>query len=592
MLAAATLLAAASLVASGVLFRHQRWLTFIAAAGVLWEGQWLLLTMLHRTTLVIAAPTVVYTTGALMLLGLWLLVIRNWHWPTFAWRREAAAAAVTLIVLTAVWSVVRVNGWRDDGAWVTHGFYNGDVATLMALVQRSLALDGLVRSNPFAGGGPLEYPTLVHAGLADAFEAFGVGAQWPALLPPLTFLVAGLTVPLFFLLWDVVRPEPDEAWSLWFGVESRAVLHALQAGIVLYALALVWDGYVYPQSHFFITGLFVVVAALLARATSEPWPRELLWTGAAGIGALLLLLTNAVSGTAAVVVMAAFCVWRVADRSRPVISRMLYLPAAALWVPLFWRLAPGEPAFGPLQFPYTAVSSLILLAPAWLALAASAWLARPRDTFIVAAAMVLTLTSFVTFFFSGREIVAENAGRFIYHAIIIGMVLALAPAVRLYYWIKRRLVYESMPLGHRLSIGVSVACAGGILALPALASVASAHDHLQRQDELIVSLAQQETAAWLAANTPTEAVILASTEPPWYVPVFSGRALLRTDYWLSPRDELFAAVEQAFTGNRMMQERVRQEADYLLLTDDEQRYWATDGLEAIYRHEGTVIYKL
>src|SRR5581483_6685135 len=75
------LLIVTSLLASGILFRHQRLLTYLAAAGVLWEGQWLLLTLLNRTLLSSVTPNTLFTVGSSLLLVVSIAFIRKWQSP-------------------------------------------------------------------------------------------------------------------------------------------------------------------------------------------------------------------------------------------------------------------------------------------------------------------------------------------------------------------------------------------------------------------------------------------------------------------------------------------------------------------------------
>src|SRR5687767_916377 len=112
MILAAAVLGAASLIASGALFAHQRWLTYAAGAGVLWEVQWLLLTLLDRTLASSFSSTMVFSAGSLALLAVWLPLLRRWQTPRFVFRREGAVLAVLLAVLAAAWLVMRVNGFQ------------------------------------------------------------------------------------------------------------------------------------------------------------------------------------------------------------------------------------------------------------------------------------------------------------------------------------------------------------------------------------------------------------------------------------------------------------------------------------------------
>lgn len=585
MVSSILLLGLASLVASGVLFAHQRALTYLAAAGVLWEGQWLLLTLLDRTVLEGVETRVVFDSGALILLAIWLLFYRRWSFPYISGagsgRRDLAVLAVLFVVLTAAWLVINANGFLD-GAWVTHGFYNGDTTTFIALVQRSLLTAGLVDTNPFAGGGALEYPTLLHAGVASVLTAVGISGSWLYFLPAMTLLQIIITVPLFFLLMDVVFPEPNEPWKRWFGVPSRLVILAGQAGLVLFVLALAWDNYVYPQSHFFLTGLFLLQVALLIRRRVVP----------ASAVALVLMLANAVTGAAAVAVLAIFYWLQAADRKQEVTQRFGYLGGVVLWVIVFLLFAPGEAAWGWPTFSYTAAPAMIRLGPILVALLAAVWLKLDKQQFLSAAVAVLAAMGFVVFFFSTRNIVIENAERFFYHALVIGFPLLLSLLIRLFYWLRRQLIDTDRPLGQVVAGWLAAVALLLATLLPAGASVASAHDNLMFKDKRVVTITQREALDWLAENTGINAIILSSPNPPWAVPIFAGRALLRADYWLSPQDELARQVTAAFAGDRAAQEMILNQADYLLLPQNEQELWDVSAYDQVFSNTAVNIYRL
>ncbi|MFH1353905.1 MAG: hypothetical protein ABIH36_01330 [bacterium] len=586
MILSIALLGLASLIASGVLFRHQRVLTYLAAAGALFEGQWLLLTLLDRTVLLSVSSARVYVLGAFLLLVIWIFFRQGWSWPYFSGtgsgRRDVVAMVVLLVVLPGAWLVLSHNGWQGD-QWITHGFYNGDTATFISLVQRSLTTDSLVDTNPFAGGGALEYPTLLHAGVAGLLGSLGLELNWLFFLPAMTLIQIFLTVPLFFLLWDVVFPEFNERWKLWFGVKSRLVVLAGQGLIVLFVLALSWDNYIYPQSHFFLTGLFLLQVALLARDRVMP----------ASVVALLLMLSNAVTGTAAVAMVATYYLLKAADRTCAARRRAGYLIGTVWWVIAFFSFMPGEPTFGLIpHFSYTAASAMIRLGPVLVALLIATMLGLDKQKFLTTAISVLVMLAFATFFFSARNIVVENAERFIYHALLTGFPLLLGPVIRLWFWLKLELIDTAQPLAQRAAGWFAVAGLLLATALPAGASVASAHDNLMFKDERIVTLMQHDALAWIKDNLEPDAVILTSPEAPWMVPIFTGRTVVRVDSWLSPEDKTYEQIVAAFDGNREAQKQVVEEADYLLLKQNEQELWDHENYVQIFGNKNVDIYRL
>ena len=301
--------------------------------------------------------------------------------------------------------------------------------------------------------------------------------------------------------------------------------------------------------------------------------------------ALLLALAGCgaeVTGTAAVAVLVTFCALRAGTRQRSVTQRALFLTAAIILVALFLVIPPGDSSFGRPGFSYTAAASMLALAPLMAALIVSIWLSEERHSFIGGAVTLLAAMSFFTFIFSTRDIIIENAGRFIYHAGLIGFPLLLAPLVRVYYFLRRHLFYTTAALPQQAAAWFGAAALLAVILLPALSSVASSHDHLMRQDRQVVSADYQAALVWLRDNAAADAVIAASPYAPWAVPQFTGRALVRADYWLSPRDDLFWATMDAWEGDREAQQRVLQEADFLLLTHDEQERWSDREYEPVF----------
>jgi hypothetical protein len=450
----------------------------------------------------------------------------------------------------------------------------------------------LVQTNPFAGGGELEYPVLLHAAWATVWQATTVGMDWLHLLPLLTMGQILITVPLFFLLWDIAFPEPHERWRLWLGVPSRTAIIAVQGAVVLGVMALAWDGYIYPQSHFFLTAPFLLLVALLGRAWRERGLVEWTWLTPAAATALVLLLSNAVTGTAAVAAVLLFYLLRAADRSRLVWHRAVFLAGSAAWIAIFLAATPGNAAFGSPGFSYTAAGAIAVLTPALFALIAGVWISGERQPLTAALVMVLSFMGFFTFVFSARDIIVENAARFMYHAVVAGFPLVLEGTVRLFYYLRRELFATAQPFYRQLTGLAGVAALLLFLTLPALASVASAHDHLMYQDRQIVSAEHQDVLAWLAAHTAPDAVIIASPYEPWAVPQFTGRSLLRIDHWLSPQDELFHQVVSAWAGDEAAQEIILPKGDYLLLTSDEHTQWPSVSGEPLFESGGIGVYEI
>lgn len=569
-------LALASVAASAVLFRHKRLLTFLATAGIVWEAHVMFLTWIERLVFAQLSAETVFAVGAVIALVGWGIVGRKALLASFirASRLDAVVLGVVIIVLAAAWLIANRNQYGLE--WVTHGFFNGDVATFVALTQRAMETGELVRENPLAGNGPLEYPSLLHASAANVLSAFNTGHDWMYFLSFMTFAQIVLTMPMFFLLWSTVRPQEARGWA-WL----------IPAGLALYVMALSWESFVYPQSHFFTTGLFLLMAALLFQK------RNMVALGvAAGIG-IILLFSNAVTGTAAVAMK---FLYDAMQAVRPKISqweRLGWGAGAVFWVVMFLVFTPGEGSLGAVPgFSYTAAMEMGRLALPLLIMLAGALLMFEKHFFPSLLAVMLSLLALVAFVFSTREIVVENASRFFYHALLIGWPLMIYPLTRVWYWMKLTFIDSTRTIWERMMGWGAAAALIGLALLPAGASVASAHDNLMFKDERRVSTGMREALWWIADNTEPTSVFLTQFDPPFAVPVYTGRAQLRSDIWLSPGDRVQEDVKAAFEGSVAAQEAALAQADYLLLTDDQREAWEPLPLKKVFDINSVVIYQL
>lgn len=594
MVTALVMLAAGALIGSGVLIKHERWITWLALAGVLWEGQWLLISWTHRALLPDVSKEISFLAGALALLVFWGVKMRQWQRPRGAkgegWHRELPVVSVTLVVLAAAVLIAGYNNW-NGGTWTVHGFYNGDTATLISLTQASLETNRLVALNPFAAGTGLEYPAVVHGALADFIAAIGRTGEWLKLLPLMTYVQIIITLPLFFLLWDLITPRPGEMWRLWYGVEHPRLMYWVQACIVLTIAALSWDNYVYPQSHFFLTALFLLEVIAFARAQPMNFKEQLLPAGTGLLAAVLLMGSNAVLGAAAAAVAIAWGIVRAADKKRLVAERAVWVLSIPVLGGFFLSITTGNGAFGWPNFSYTAALDMVRLAPYVIALSAAAWWQAAKKPFVSLASVACFGLAFVTFFFSTRNIVAENASRFFYEGLLVGMPLLIYPLIRAVQWARRELWHTSHTVAELLIGYGAAATIIMIFLLPAGASMASAHDNLMFKDTQVIDEPVQKGMAWLNNHSSPEALIIASPEEPWIVPVLAGRAMLRTNYWLSPDDGKLADITAAFRGEQEAQKTVKSLADYLVVTKPDRVHWQALKEEPIFDNGAVVIYR-
>src|SRR3990167_9901742 len=592
MIPAMVVLTISSLLMAGILFRQQRLLTFIACAGTFWEAQWLVLTLINRTVWPNGNTELIFLAGALIGLVPWLIGIKEWSWPyrsPGSGRSDLAVLVLLIGVISAAWLVQLRNGFHNS-EWVMHGFYNGDTMIMITLVQRSMLDKGLVSENPFSANEYLEYPSLWHGGLATLLNAFGINMDWMHFLPTLTYLQIIFTIPMFFLLMDAWWPEPTNKEIMWLGISSRWGILLVQAGIIGYVLAVSWDSYIYPQTHFFIMGMWLLAASLLVRAGQETSSREYWWVGTSALVTLVLLLVNAVTGAAVVAVTIVYYTKRLMETRQGVMGRMLWLAGIIGWVSLFQSFSAGDVLLGWPHFSYTAAESIMGLAPVIIILGLAVLKQQENSDWVELCIVGLMGMALLIFLVSQRSIIVANSERFIYHALMVGFPLLLAPIISWYFdW--QRLWHESgSALRWLARSGASLALVLIVL-LPVLISGARTHDHLMRQDEQRVDLAEQEALDFIRDNTIASDVILTRSEAPWNVPMFTGRAQVRADYWLAPQDDLLEDVKKAFAGDTDAQMKTLQQAEYLLIRQDEIDNWKLDDYEKVFHNGKMALYK-
>jgi hypothetical protein len=584
---------AAATLASGILWRHERLTTYLAAMATLFEIFWLLATLLQRTVLITMPRQSVLLILSVVTLTFWIALYRYYKAPHFSGGsgyKDLPIIIIILLALASAWGITQANGFVNQD-WVTHGFFNGDTVTFAALVQRSLTTPTLVTENPFAGNGSLEYPTLVHASFANLLSEARSGLDWFRFIPLLTFIQIIITIPLFFLLWDVSYPEPREAGQRWFGLPKKYYFIWLQSLIVLAVMTFSWDGYVYLQSHFFLAAPFLILVALMVTYLPKRGQQQLPLLLALIIAGLLLG-SNAVTGTAAILLIITAGLLRLADRGRIPTERGLSVGVIIVSVILFFVFSPGS---APLEWPnfsYTAAASLYKLTLPLLLLLIGGWLGIGRQFFLSAGATLLCAAAFFLFIFSQRPIITDNASRFLYHALLVGFPLLAAPIIRSFYWLRRELLLSTHTLPELLVGWAAVFVAIALAATGPLSTLIETHDKLLFDDEKKVTFSMQEALWWVEENTVPNAVFLAQPESPWAIPLFTGRSLWRADYWLSPEDEALKDTQLAFKGDKAAQARALAQVQYLWLDAEERVLWEPLDLEKKFDNQSVVIYQV
>jgi len=315
--------------------------------------------------------------------------------------------------------------------------------------------------------------------------------------------------------------------------------------------------------------MFIAAATLLQVAWHAKGIRRATpFVAATGL-CIVLMFSNAVTGTAAAALLIVFLLLRAGD-NKSVNSHRLGAMAGALAVGvLFFVAMPGDGSLSLLpHFSYTAAGELLRHGVIFIPLAvALAWNVN-RSPLVVVGSVVFYVIGIAIYLLSTRDIVVENASRFFYHALLIAWPLLVFPIVRAALWLRVEIVNTAQPLISRLSLGALTAIVFALMITPVLAAGASSYDSLVRSEATTVSVDDVQIYAWFRDNTPPNTVVISDPSGPWLIPFFSGRTLLRTNYWLDPDDKVTNLVNEAFTGDVYAQEIVSGIADYLILDAD------------------------
>src|SRR3989344_3584027 len=489
------LFAVSALFASGILFHHKRAFTYLACAGALFEMEMMLSAYIRRQFVHNIGGQTFYLLAGILLVALCASLYKHWKSPYItpgSGKRDGFVGIALIVVFALAYPIISANGYRGDN-FVLHGFYNGDVVTFASLINKSFATIGLVQENPFSANGSLEYPTLLHGAFADFFSLTGIDSGWLRFLSIMTYAQILITIPMFFLLWDTVFPEPKNKSELWFGIVSRNTVYGLQVILTLIAVGLSLDSYVYPQSHFFLSAANDMIRAGL------PY---------------------------------------------------LFVLAAAVY-------------------------------------------ALSRKQYLAISSILIGFLGVFTFFLADRNIVKENASRFLYHGFLIGFPLLAGHIITYLYFLRREIRLTSRPASEIISGWIGVIIILAILFMPFGISAGSTYSNLLKNDAHTISFNTQETLWWIDAHAKPLDVIIANPNEPFSVPLFTSKALLRTnDYWLSLQDTTTEAIVSAFAGDAASQQEVLAQGNYLLLTPEEQKTWDVSKLKKVFESPDSVVYWL
>ncbi len=586
---------ASALIGSGILFHHKRLLTYIALAGILFEAELLVTTFLHRTVLSTIDGYTFFLVAGVIYTTLWLSFYKKWKSPYTvpgSGLRDAYVGVALIIVLAAAYPIISRNGFQGED-FVMRGFYNGDVVTFASLVQKSFDTVLLVQNNPFSGNGTLEYPTLLHGTVADFFTLLGIGKDWLRFLHLMVYVQILLTIPLFFLVWDVAYIEPEQSAEKWFGVPSRNYIYALQACIALFAIGLSFDSFSYPQSHFFLGGIFLATIALFMQATAATGISQIIPTISGFILASILLLSNTVTGTAAAAAAGVICLIRIFDKKRPVSERALFLALGLGVILLMKNASTGRTALNSLHFSVSSAMDMTRSGLTALLVLGASLYSLGRKQYLAITTSTVSILGFIIFFLSDRNIVTENASRFLYHGFLIGFPLLLPLTIQAIYFIRRELSLSTRAMSEKIGGYFAILCIVGIGILPIGISVGNTYLSLLRGEERRVSLNDRTIFWWIDDNTKGDDIIITNPEEPYSLPLFTGRSMLRAkDYWLSQDDDTAANLIHAYEGNKAAQQKTLQEGSYIILRKDDLPKWDISALEKMISTGDATVYKL
>lgn len=583
-----------ALFGSGVLFAHKRSLTYIGLAGVLFELQLMATSFIARFYAPDYDRNTLFLVAGIVCTAFWVSQYKKWTSPyktPGSGVRDAFVGLVLLIVITGAYPIVKSNGFVGEN-FVLHGFYNGDVVTFASLIQKSFDTTVLVSQNPFAGNGYLEYPTLLHGTFADFFTLIGIGKEWLHYLGLMTYTGIFLTVPLFFLLWDTVWPEPSHPAEKWFGVPSRMYVYLLQVIITLFAIGISFDSFVYPQSHFFLMGLELALIAVFVRAAQLYGTRQIVFCTVGIMGAFLLLQANTVAGTVAAALAGTLALIRIFDKKRDVQERVLFFIVGIMILYILSAATDGRTQFNNPHVSVSAAREMLRAGFPALAVLFASIFSLSRKQYSAVACTLVALLGFGTFLLSDRAIVTENASRFLYHSFLIGFSLLLPFVIQALYAIRRELLFTLRPFSEIIAGWIGIAGILAILALPVAISAGSTYLSMVKSTPYTISLSDRALLWWLDEHTAPQDVVITSGDAPYTIPLFTGRAMLRAkNYWLSFNDDVANNLQQAYMGNAASQQAVLKQGQFVILTNDEAILWNTTTLTKMFDDGNTAIYK-
>jgi len=475
---------------------------------------------------------------------------------------DLAIILVFVLVFSGAYLVLQKNGYHpkdSEKGYVAYSFFNGDTFTLFALTKLSQYTGKFPRTSPFEAHASLEYPALFPYTLGRIFNWLQLDVTSDLLFP--FYLQIFATIASFFLLARLIFQE-----------KQKHIIFTLLT--VIYLLFLSWDSFIYPQVHFFLMSLFLVLVLFFTKIDLD---KNLLWFIPAFFLVNILFFSNKVLGLAAVILFMVFSFYYLCQRQIKIWQKSLLLLALLALSLIFLHQNKGESFFTFPKLHYTALPSMLLFSLPCIFLLYFGREAAKRTPALYLSILSLIFLSWLIFFMAKRPIFVDNASRFLYLALLSGFFLLLDSLPNFLLEAKRRIFYfdEGTYFGF---LNLASWCFIFIfIGMPALYVAVVTEKSLLQEDYHFVKSSELAAFSWIENNIPSDKTFLRTIEDKAFLkessafslPAFTGRAQFTADYWLARDRERKEFAKKffagKFTGYDLRNELRKRQIDYLYL---------------------------
>ncbi len=443
---------------------------------------------------------------------------------------DLAIVLIFALVFGGAYLILQKNGYHarnTDAGYIAHSFFNGDTFTLFALTKFSQHTGKFPLYSPFEASASLEYPGLFPYALGKILNWLKLDVTRD--LTPFFYLQIFATVASFFLLARLIFQE-----------EQKHIIFTLLT--VIYLLFLSWDSYIYPQIHFFLTGLFLILVLFITKIDLE---RNLVWFIPAFILVNILFFSNKVLGLAAIVLFSIFALFHFFQRRIKIWQKALLFLALGELIFIFLRQNTGEGFFTLPKLHYAALPSMLLFSlPCIFLLYFGSNGAKKTPVLYLSILSLITL-SWVIFFAAKRTIFVDNASRFLYLALMSGFFLLLDSLPRFLQEAMRKFLYFDEGRYQSFLNLASWFFIFVFIGMPALYVAVVAEKSLLQEDYHFIKSAELAAFSWIENNIPIEKTFLRTIDDKAFqkessafsLPAFTGRSQFTADYWLARNEE-------------------------------------------------------